>query len=81
MKVFQVHIWDKCSLWQYVLIDNLVAIETLLPWQQANCVITLLYVSILSPYKTHMFLGTKCVPGLPGCYGNHCNHGNKGIVQ
>ena len=49
MEVFQVHIWHNCSLWQYILMDNLVAIETLLPWQQTNCAITQLYVSILSP--------------------------------
>ena len=48
-KVFKVHIWNKCSLWLYILIDNLVAMETLLPWQQVNYAITQLYVSILSP--------------------------------
>ena len=55
--------------------------EALLPWQQTKCAITQLYVSILSPYKEHMFLGTKCVTGLPGCYGNHCNYSNKRIAQ
>ena len=29
--------WHKYSLSQYVLMNNLVAMETLLPWQQANC--------------------------------------------
>ena len=51
--------------------------ETLLSWQQANFAITQLYVSILSIYLAHMSLGTKCVAGLPGYCGNHCNHGNK----
>ena len=24
-----------------------------------------------------MLIGTKSFAGLPGCYGNHCNHGYK----
>ena len=35
----------------------------------------------LNPYQAHMFLETKCANGLHGCYGNNCNHSNKGIVQ
>ena len=31
MEVFQVHIWHSCSLWQYILMDNFVVMETLLP--------------------------------------------------
>ena len=44
--------------------------ETLLPWQQANCAITLLCESILSSYFANMFLGTKHITGVPGCYGS-----------
>ena len=61
--------------------NNLVAMKTLLPWQQANCAITQLYESILSLYYAYMLIGTKCVTGLSGCYVNHCSHSNKGIVQ
>ena len=50
--------------------NNLVAMKTLLPLQQANCAITQLYLSILSPHEAHIFLGTKCVSGLYCCYGN-----------
>ena len=51
--------------------------ETLLPWQPENCALTQFYVSILSPYYAYMLFGTKCVAGLPGLFGNHCNHKNK----
>ena len=44
--------------------------ETLFPWQQANCAITQLCESILSSYFAHMFSGTKHITGVPGCYGN-----------
>ena len=81
MKVFQVRICHRCSLWQYILIDNLVAMETLLPWQQVNCAITQLYMSILSPYEAHMFLETRCITGSPSCHGNHSNHGSKRMLQ
>ena len=50
--------------------DKLVALETFLPWQQANCAITLLCESILSSYFAHMFLGTKHITGVHCCYGN-----------
>ena len=57
--------------------------EALLPWQQANCAITQLYESILSPYQanTNMFLKTKRIAGFPDCHGNHCNHSNKRMLQ
>ena len=35
-----------------------------------DCSITQQYGSILSSYLMHIFLGTKCVTGLPCCYGN-----------
>ena len=35
-------------MWQYILIGNLVAMEALLGWRQANCAITQLYESILT---------------------------------
>ena len=50
--------------------DKFVAIEILLPWQRANCAITLLCKDILSSYFTHMFLGKKRINSVPGCYGN-----------
>ena len=56
--VTTVTIATKCSFWQYILIDNFVAMETMLPWQQVNCAITHLYVSILNPYQALMLLGT-----------------------
>ena len=59
-------------------IDNLLAMETLLPWQQSKLCNNSALCEYLSRYKAHMFFcGTKCVTGLPGCYGNHCNHGDK----
>ena len=81
MKVFQVHIWHKWSLWQYVIVDHLCCYETLLAWEQANCAITQLYVSILGPYQAHMLFGTKCANGLHGCYGNNCNHSNEELYD
>ena len=53
-----------------VLIDKLVAMETLLSWQQANCEITLLCESILSSYMVHLFFVTKHITGIPGSYGS-----------
>ena len=44
--------------------------ETLLPWQQANCTITPFCDSPISSYLAHMFLGEKHTTGAPGCYGS-----------
>ena len=44
--------------------NNLDAMEALLPQQQANCAITHLYDSILSSYLAHMLLG-KNIIGAP----------------
>ena len=48
--------------------DKVDAMEILLPWQRADCAITLLCESILSSYTAHMFLGTKHISSVPGCY-------------
>ena len=56
----------------FVATDSLPAMERLLPWQQANCVMT-------QPYESNLlFLGKNCFSGLSG---KHYYHGNKGIVQ
>ena len=49
--------------------DKIVAMETLVPWQQANFAISLLFDSILSSYFAHMFLETRHILGVRGCYG------------
>ena len=49
--------------------DKLVAIETLLPWQQPNCAINSLCESILSSYFEHV-PWDKNITGVPGCYGS-----------
>ena len=42
--------------------------EALFSWQQANCATAQLYESILSSYFAHMFLDTKNVASVLGCY-------------
>ena len=56
------------SLWKYVSLINLVAIEMLSTRQQENCAITQLYTSILNSYLAHMFFAMIYITGLPGCY-------------
>ena len=41
--------------------DNLVAMETLFPWQQASCDISQLYESILSLCLAQLFLGQNAL--------------------
>ena len=53
-----------------VSIDKLVAMETFLPWQQVNYTITVLCESILSSNFSLIFLGTKHITGVTGCYGS-----------
>ena len=68
-------------LWQKMLIDNLVTIETLLPWQPVNCAINWLYVSILSLHKAHVFLGTKYVNAYLVAMVTTVTMATKGTVQ
>ena len=50
--------------------DNRVATETLLPWQQGNCAITRFCVSILSSHLAQMFHWTKHITSASVCYGS-----------